>query len=94
MVNPGLYTVDVQDHDGGMLLMATLFELYPPLLELFGDAGYRSSNFQQSLAQACREANIEIVRQHDAGKFAGLFKCRIMDVTIARLNRCRRRSKD
>ncbi len=32
---------DVQDRDGGVLLMATLFGSYPFLLKLYADGGYQ-----------------------------------------------------
>ena len=31
----------IQDRDGGVLVMATLFGLYPFLLKLYADSGYR-----------------------------------------------------
>ena len=33
-----VHAADVQDRDGGVLLMATLFGLYPFLLKLYADA--------------------------------------------------------
>ena len=58
-----LQAADIQDRDGGVLVMATLFGLYPFLLKLYADAGYPGPKFQQSLARACREVNVEIVRR-------------------------------
>jgi hypothetical protein len=61
---------DIQDRDGGVLLMATdLFGMYPFLLKLYADAGYQGRKFQTSLARACRAVNVEIVRRCDTGKF-------------------------
>ena len=37
-----VHAADIQDRDGGVLLMATLFGLYPFLLKLYADAGYQS----------------------------------------------------
>ena len=89
-----VHAADIQDRDGGVLLMATLFGLYPFLLKLYADAGYQGRKFQTGLARVCREVNIEIVRRCDASKFVVLPKRWIVERTIAWLNRCRRLSKD
>jgi hypothetical protein len=34
------------DRDGGILLLATLFEMYPFLRKLFADCGYQGPEFQ------------------------------------------------
>ena len=36
-----MHAADIQDRDGGVLLMATLFGMYPFLLRLYADAGYQ-----------------------------------------------------
>jgi transposase len=89
-----VHAADIQDRDGGVLLMATVFGLYPFLLKLYADAGYRGPKFQQGLAQVCRKINVEIVRQRDLASFVVLPKRWIVERTIAWLNRCRRLSKD
>ncbi len=60
-----VHAADIQDRDGGVLLMATLFGLYPFLLKLYADAGYQGPKFQQGLARVCRAVNVEIVRRCD-----------------------------
>ena len=45
-----VHAADVQDRDGGVLLMATLFGLYPFLLKLYADGGYQGRAFQDALA--------------------------------------------
>ena len=89
-----VHAADIQDRDGGVLLMATLFGLYPFLLKLYADAGYQGPKFQQGLLQVCRAVNVEIVRRCDSGKFVVLPKRWVVERTIAWLNRCRRLSKD
>lgn len=89
-----VHAADIQDRDGGVMLMATLFGLYPFLLKLYADAGYQGAKFQQGLAHVCRSVNVEIVRRCDVGKFVVLPKRWIVERTIAWLNRCRRLSKD
>ena len=44
-----VHRADVQDRDGGVLLMATLFGLYPFLLKLYADGGYQGAQFQDAL---------------------------------------------
>ena len=39
-----VHAADVQDRDGGALLMATLFGAYPFLTRLFADGGYQGRN--------------------------------------------------
>ena len=53
-----VHAADVQDRDGGVLLMATLFGMYPFLLKLYADAGYQGPKFQQGLARVCRAVNV------------------------------------
>ncbi|WP_456304286.1 transposase [Acetobacter persici] len=65
-----VHAADIQDRDGGVMLMATWFGLYPFLLKLYADAGCHGAKFQQELAHACRSVNVEIVRRCDVGKFA------------------------
>ncbi len=89
-----VHTADVQDRDGGVLLMATLFGLHPFLLKLYADSGYAGPKFQAGLARVCRRINVEIVKRSDAGRFVVLPKRWIVERTIAWLNRCRRLAKD
>ena len=84
----------MQDRDGGVLVMATLFGLYPFLLCLYADSGYQGPKFRQGVAQVCRSVNVEIVKRSDAGGFVVLPKRWIVEQTIAWLNRCRRLAKD
>ena len=69
-----VHAADVQDRDGGVLLMATLFGMYPFLLKLYADAGYQGPKLRAGLARACRSVNVEIVRRCDTGKFVVLPK--------------------
>ncbi len=54
---------DVQDRDGGVLLMGALFGLYPFLLKLYADSGYQGAKFRDGLARACAQVNVEIVKR-------------------------------
>jgi hypothetical protein len=89
-----VHAADVQDRDGGVLLMGALFGLYPFLLKLYADSGYQGAKFQTGLQAVCGQVNIEIVRRCDRHKFVVLPKRWIVERTIAWLNRCRRLAKD
>ena len=89
-----VHAANIQDRDGGVLLIASLFGMYPFLLKLYADAGYQGPKFQQGMARVCRSVNVEIVRRPDQKKFIVLPKRWIVERTIAWLNRCRRLSKD
>ena len=69
-----VHAADIQDRDGGVLLMATLFGMYPFLLKLYADGGYQGPKFQTGMARVCRAVNVEIVRRCDGGKFVVLSK--------------------
>ncbi|MDQ3566333.1 MAG: IS5 family transposase, partial [Pseudomonadota bacterium] len=90
-----VHAADIQDRDGGVLVMATLFGMYPFLLKLYADAGYQGPRFQGALLHVVRHVNVEIVKRSDAAKgFIVLPKRWIVERTIGWLNRCRRLAKD
>ena len=89
-----VHSAGVQDRDGGVLLMASLFGLFPFLLKLYADSGCTGPKFRDGLSKVCRQVNVEIVKRSDAGKFVVLPKRWIVERTIGWLNRCRRLAKD
>ena len=89
-----IHAADVQDRDGGVLLMSTLFGMHPFLLKLYADSGYRGPKFQEGLTAVCGQINVEIVKRSDIGKFVVLPKRWIVERSIAWLNRCRRLARD
>jgi transposase len=89
-----VHAADIQDRDGGIVVMSTLFGMFPFLLKLYADSGYQGPRFQQGLMRACKQINVEIVKRSDAGKFVVLPKRWIVERTIGWLNRCRRLAKD
>ena len=90
-----VHSADIQDRDGGVLVMATLFGMYPFLLKLYADGGYQGPQFQGALRDVVGQVNVEIVKRSDNAKgFTILPKRWIVERTIGWLNRCRRLAKD
>ena len=44
-----VHAADVQDRDGGALLMASLFGAFPFLIKLYADGGYQGPEFQSAM---------------------------------------------
>ena len=60
-----VHAADVQDRDGGALLMASLFGAFPFLLKLYADGGYQGREFQAAVKKALGRVNVEIVKRSD-----------------------------
>ena len=60
-----VHGADIQDRDGGALLMATLFGAFPFLLKLYADGGYQGPEFQAAMKRAMTQVNVEIVKRSD-----------------------------
>ena len=85
----GLVTsADIQDRDGGLMVLSTLFGRFPFLKKLFADTAYAGPVAMPGLVT-------EIVRRSDrANGFVVLPQRWIVERTIGWLNRCRRLAKD
>jgi putative transposase len=88
-------SASVQDRDGGIMLLATLFGMFPFLEKLFADSAYEGPIFHTALASILPSLKTEIVKRSDQVKgFVVLPKRWIVERSIAWLNRCRRLAKD
>lgn len=90
-----MHSADIQDRDGGILLLATMKGMFPFLEKLFADSAYQGPLFANALAKILRHLKTEIIKRSDQAKgFVQLPKRWIVERTIAWLNRCRRLAKD
>jgi len=86
---------NVQDRDGGVLLLSTLFGQFPFLRKVFADSAYTGPVFCEGATTAIRSLVVEIVRRADHAKgFVVEPKRWIVERSIGWLNRCRRLAKD
>src|SRR6201981_123879 len=55
-----VHSADVQDRDGGLLLLSTLLGRFPHLEKLFADGAYQGPIFADALAKILSQVKIEI----------------------------------
>ena len=88
-------SASVQDRDGGIMLLSTLFGMFPFLEKLFADSAYEGPIFHTALAAILPALKTEIVKRSDTARgFVVLPRRWIVERSIAWLNRCRRLAKD
>ena len=90
-----VHAADIQDRDGGALVIATMFGMFPFLLKLYADGGYQGPLFRDAVKKIMAQVNVEIVKRSDTAKgFVVLPKRWVVERTFAWLGRCRRLAKD
>ena len=94
LIHAIVHGAEIQDRDGGALLMATLFGAFPFLLKLYADGGYQGPEFQAAVKRtisAGQRRNRQALGR--AKGFVVLPKRWLVERTFAWLNRCRRFAK-
>jgi transposase len=95
LIHAIVHAADIQDRDGGVFVMATMFGMYPFLMKLYADGGYQGPLFRRAVAKIMARVNVEIVKRSDHAKgFVVLPKRWVVERTFAWLGRCRRLAKD
>jgi transposase len=94
LLSAAVHSAGIQDRDGAALVLdKPTRALFPFILRIFADAGYRGPRAAMAAA-ASGSWIIEIVKRSELHAFAVLPKRWIVERTIAWLNRCRRLAKD
>ena len=84
-----VHSAGIQDRDGGIALLATLFGRFPFLEKLFADGAYQGLIFGNALAKILPCLETEIVKRSDRAKgFVQLPKRWIVERTIASVTNC------
>jgi hypothetical protein len=55
-----IHSANIQDRDGGILLMSTLLGIYPFLKKLFADRGYQGAKFHNGLADILLASKLKL----------------------------------
>jgi len=63
-----VHAADIQDRDGGILLLATMKGLFPFLEKLFADSAYQGPLFAKGLAKILPRPKAEIIKRSDQAK--------------------------
>jgi transposase len=93
-LSASIHPADVQDRDGGLLVLGEARRLVPFIERIFADGGYQGPATAAAV-RAIGRWELEIVKRSDgAAGFKPLPKRWIVERTFGWLNRCRRLAKD
>lgn len=94
MIEAVVHTADIQDRDGGPLVLENIRDRFPFLCHIFADGGYAGEKFAGSLVEA-GNWSIEIIKRSDTAKgFVLLPRRWVVERTLAWLSRNRRLARD
>ena len=86
---------NIQDRDGGILVLGTLFGKFPFMEKLFADGGYQGPVFEQARNKVLPHLKTEIVKRSDTAIGFEVIPGRwVVERTFSWLGRCRRLAKD
>ena len=91
MLNLVVHPADVQDRDGGLLVLQAVRKLFPFIERIFADGGYQGP-VTAAAVRALGPWQIEIVKRSDLHRFVVLPKRWIVERTFAWMGRNRRLS--
>jgi len=95
LLNAIVHPADIQDRDGGVLVLRTLFGKFPFLQKLFADGGYQGRQFRNAQKKAMPGLETEIVKRSDTARGLKVLPRRwVVERTFSWLGRCRRLAKD
>lgn len=94
MIEAVVHTADIQDRDGGPLVLQNIQTRFPWLTHIFADGAYAGPQFADKIAES-GTWSIEIIKRSDTAKgFVLLPRRWVVERTLAWLNRNRRLAKD
>jgi len=88
-----VHPADVQDRDGGLLVLRAVRKLFPFVERIFADGGYQGAATAAAV-KALGPWQVEVVKRSDLHRFVVLPKHWVVERTFGWMGRNRRLSKD